>query len=156
MDELCHSVTFYVSRRVPAPPRELPVIASALGSGSAGAFDLGDAGFLVLDGPFRTARWLLHLTGVPPTLTAPATLRDRHGRRVCGVEVELSSWSHTASEVAVRPTARRPNSWTSRKLRRYFASAHAAADLLGRELTLLSWARVVQDHPPVSAAPVRR
>lgn len=152
-----HCITFHVSRRVPVPPCELPALATALGSPhrSEDALELGDAGFLVLDGPFVTMGCALPLTGAPASLTAAATLQDRRGRRVCRVEVELSSWSHTASEVAVRPAARRPTSWSGRKQRRYFAGAHAAADVLRQELTVLSWAHALEDLP-AQLALVRR
>lgn len=50
------------------------------------------------------------------------------------IDVELSSWSDDSGEVRLSPTSRHFRWWGARRLRRYFASAHAAADHLWRAL----------------------
>ena len=84
--------------------------------------------------PFRRDEW--HPLGRPELAPARTygAIYSRSNRRFCDVEVELSPWSRTVSELSVRPAVRSPYRWSGRKLDRWFTSAHAAADSLSAEL----------------------
>jgi len=55
-------------------------------------------------------------------------------RRGFVIDVELAPWSDTTTEIAVRPTPRAPHRWSDRRRRRWYESAHAAADALRNHL----------------------
>ena len=55
-------------------------------------------------------------------------------RRGFVIDVELAPWSDTTTEIAVRPTTRAPHRWSDRRRRRWYESAHAAADALRNHL----------------------
>lgn len=66
-----------------------------------------------------------------PTWSGRAQLLSPRGRRVATVEVDVSMWSSGSTCIALRPVARFPDRWSARRLRRYFALAHAAVDAIG-------------------------
>jgi hypothetical protein len=67
--------------------------------------------------------------GAGPAFRADATLLNARGKRVAGVEVEVSAWSAAAdTELLIRPIAKHPERWTGPRARRYFAHAHQSAD----------------------------
>lgn len=63
-------------------------------------------------------------------LRTTGALFSRSNRKVCDVEVELSPWTDTVTEVAIRPAPRRRDAATGRRRERWFGYAHAAADTL--------------------------
>jgi hypothetical protein len=63
---------------------------------------------------------------------APAVLRV--GRRSWSIAVELSPWSERATELVLRPTARRASGWSARRRARWYTAAHAAVDELRKLL----------------------
>src|SRR3954452_6047076 len=80
----------------------------------------GPQGALVLEGPFRPVRPDARVSWI-----AGATLRTPRGRRIAPVQGEIGPWSSVAdTELLVRPRARSPHQWSSRRLRRYFDAAH--------------------------------
>ena len=52
------------------------------------------------------------------------------------VIVEVAEWSDEACELRVRPVSRRIGRWSSRRQRRYFGLAHAAADALCQQAAM--------------------
>jgi hypothetical protein len=71
------------------------------------------------------------LAGAPayPVVQSFATLVTPTGRQVAEVAVQISPWSRSAdSDLLLRPHARHPERWSSRRLSRFFAHAHVAAD----------------------------
>jgi hypothetical protein len=59
------------------------------------------------------------------------------GRRVMRytrVHVEISAWSHRATELRMRPMTRRIPNWGQRRQQRYFQTAHRMIDDLARAL----------------------
>ena len=70
--------------------------------------------------------------GTPAIWTANATLCDRRGE-IAPVEIELTV-GDGEGELVLRPAARKPQRWGTRKLKRYFAAAHPALDALKRQL----------------------
>ncbi len=77
---------------------------------------------------------------------APAHASTRRGRAVERFDVEINAWDAWSTELLVRPRARHPYRWSGRRMRRYFAVAHATADAL----TVRIGARAA-----VSSAPAR-
>ncbi len=130
-----------VSRLVTVP---IDKVGTVLGDGPAWpgplALDLGDAGTLELTDPFTQE------PREATTWRAEARLRGRGLRlaRYTRVQLEVSAWSEGASQLVMRPVARSPHTWGSRRLRQYFDLSHQAADQL--ELGLRRLVRV-----PVSA-----
>jgi hypothetical protein len=55
-------------------------------------------------------------------------------RRAVPVEVELAPWATSVTELVLRPVARAPHRWSGRRRRSWYASAHAAADALRRQI----------------------
>jgi hypothetical protein len=80
--------------------------------------------------PFATA------PGTPPVLRTTGRLYGRGPRvaRYTRVDVELSAWSHGATELRIRPVTRRVPAWSRRRQRRYFDVAHRTVDELARTL----------------------
>jgi hypothetical protein len=104
------------------------------GSDPVRAIGLPTGGRVQMELPFRRDEW--HPIGRPELapLRTFGAIYSRSNRRLCAVEVELSPWSGTVSELSVRPSVRSPYRWSGRKLERWFTSAHAAADSLRAEL----------------------
>jgi hypothetical protein len=131
---------FYVARTVRLP---LPVVtdsAARLRSGNdpVRALGLPAGGRVQVELPFRRDQW--HPVGRPDLAPARAygALYGRSNRRLCPVEVELSPWSSTVTELSVRPAVRAPYRWSDRRIGRWFAQAHDAADTLREELLVQS------------------
>jgi hypothetical protein len=123
--------SFVVSRRINRP---LPAVQAVLFDETAfrtgDTYGVGSDGALTIDTPFRLA------SSYPtPSWRATGRLFAQGSRAIARVELEVAAWSNTASELTVRPIARRPERWGRRRLRRYFALAHDSAD---RGLQLLS------------------
>ena len=113
-----------------------PIAASVLRSATATRFDE----------PFA-------LRGVPsyPVVQTRAMLVTPSGRDVAKIAVEIGPWSRTtASDLLSRPDARRPERWSNRRLSRYFAHAHYAADELA---DLLQFAVLLARRESVHARP---
>jgi hypothetical protein len=63
-----------------------------------------------------------------------ATVRARTQIGRFEVDIELTPWTETTSEVVVRPAARSPHRWGARRRQQWYAGAHAAVDELRSEL----------------------
>jgi hypothetical protein len=110
---------------------------------------LGTDGYADIAEPFRP---MAPLSGRQPlpSWCAPASLLTPRGRVVATVDIEVSMWSHGTTELQLRPVARHPERWSSRRIRRYFALAHVTADETAR---LLAWrARATRELIELSAA----
>jgi hypothetical protein len=114
---------------------------------SAGAeHDLGGGAWLVLERPFGVA--------FPPfgvefaSWSAPARVYTRRGGRPVKFELEINAWDGATTELLVRPRARSPYRWSGRRMRRYFAVAHATAD----SITCLLRSRATTAEAPFAAA----
>jgi hypothetical protein len=89
-----------------------------------GSFLTDDStGALVLDESFRRID-----TYAEPVWRATGRLLDGRHRALGGVEVEISAWSAFDTQLLIRPRARRPDRWSGRRTRSYFAAAHRSAD----------------------------
>jgi hypothetical protein len=125
---------FVIQRRISQP---LSAVHSGLADrtplGSSEPFPLAD-GSLHLSEPFRPlAPWSARQPS--PSWRAPARLLTKRGRVVAVVEIEVSMWSHSSTELQLRPVARHPERWSSRRIGRYYALAHLAADETARLLS---------------------
>lgn len=116
-----------------------PILAAVSGDGTAD-LALSDVGRLRFVTPFAPVR------STSDRWAASARLYGRGPRlaRYARVEVEVAPWSHHASELRIRPTARAPHAWGVRRLHRYLDLSRLAAD----ELT----ARF-REHSAVAATP---
>ena len=56
------------------------------------------------------------------------------GRRTTPIEIELAPWADGVTELVIRPDVRAPQRWSGRRRRRWYASAHAAADALRQQI----------------------
>ena len=92
---------------------------------------LNGLGALVIDGSWLRAPW----SGLPGW-RAPGRLRGsgRFGRaRGFGrIDVEILPWSPSTSGLRLARRSPLPVYWSARRVRRYWATAHAAADRLAR------------------------
>jgi hypothetical protein len=125
-------MTWYVSRRLPAPVDATAdaldrltgagVVPFALPSDGIAGPGLGPARVPIarspLNGPVRRLRGTLRLRGLGGTVP---------------VEVELQAWSRRVSEVGIRPVTRRPPTWRAES---YFASVAQLLDELSDRLLL--------------------
>jgi len=124
--------TFVVQRRINHPLADVQRgLADRVALVPDGILDLGADGFLQLAEPMRPMTPYSSRQPLP-TWCAPALLLTPGWRPVAPVELEVSMWSHEATSLALRPAARHPERWSSRRLRRYFALAHAGADATAR------------------------
>ena len=135
----------YVARTIRLP---FPVVTESAahlrtGNDPVRAIGLPAGGRVQVDLPFR--RDPFHPLGRPDLAAARAfgALYGRSNRRLCPVEIELSPWSATVTEVSLRPAVRSPYSWSDRRLGKWFSHAHDAADTLRSELIAQS---VVRDE----------
>jgi hypothetical protein len=109
-----------------------------------GIFLTDDArGAFVLDEPFRRVD-----TYAEPTWRAVGRLLDGRRRSLAAVEIEISAWSSIDTQLLIRPRARRPDRWSGRRARAYFACAHRSADAFVRLL-----AAAPEPAPDVSRSP---
>lgn len=122
--------TFVIERRVNQPPQ---AVQAGLRKSDALAVDtriaLGPIGALQLETPWRPALCWHSLSW-----RANGRLVNSRGRLVARVEIEVGEWSHDATRLQLRPRARRLERWTGRRIKRYFALAHDAADQTARRL----------------------
>jgi hypothetical protein len=82
---------------------------------------------LRLDTPFeRTADRALPTWRAQGRLLWHGPMRVRLAR----IEVDVTAWTDDAAEVSVRPAGRRLLTWGPRRERRYFHSAHRAANVI--------------------------
>lgn len=97
--------------------------------------DLGEEGRLQLLTPFSSVEHS------ETSWNARARLHGHRHRlhRSTSVHITISTWSSDACELWLRPTARAPQIWGIRRLRRYLTLANLAADELERRLG--SWSR---------------
>ena len=118
------------------------------------ALGLPAGGRVQVELPFRRDEW--HPGGRPDLAAARAygALYGRSNRRVCPVEVELSPWSNAVTELSVRPAVRAPYRWSGRRIGRWFAHAHDAADTLRVELLAQSVAIVAERELELDAVAV--
>ena len=116
--------TYVLQRRI---NRSLAHVARAIANPSvfgSGSFLTDDAaGALVLDESFRRID-----TYAEPVWRATGRLLDGRHHALGDVEVEVSAWSEIDTQLLIRPRARRPDRWSGRRTRAYFASAHRSAD----------------------------
>jgi hypothetical protein len=63
-----------------------------------------------------------------PVWRAVGRLLDGRRRSLGAVEIEISAWSSIDTQLLIRPRARRPERWSGRRTRSYFACAHRSAD----------------------------
>ena len=112
---------------------------------------LGTDGYADISAPFQP---IAPLSGRQPTPSwrAPASLLTSRRRVVATVEIEVSMWSHGTTELILRPDARHPERWSSRRIRRYFALAHLTADETAR--LLVRRARATRELIEISATPI--
>jgi hypothetical protein len=126
--------SFVIQRRIPHP---LSAVHSGLADrkplGSTELLALGADGYLHVSEPFRpmTPNFSPQSS---PTWRAPACLLTKRARVVALIEVEVSMWSHDSTDLQLRPVARHPERWSSRRIGRYFALAHPGADEIARLL----------------------
>ena len=124
--------SFVIQRRIMHPLHDVHQgLADRARLGPIDLHDPGRDGFLFVDEQFRPVRSLV-ARQTAPTWCAGARLLDDRRRTVARVEIELSMWSSDSSELQLRPVARHPERWSSRKARRYFALAHRGADATAR------------------------
>lgn len=133
--------TYVLQRRINRSPAH---VARAIANPSvfgAGSFLTDDpAGALVLDAPFRRID-----SYAEPVWRATGRLLDGRHHSLGGVEVEISAWSDIDTQLLIRPRAQRPDRWSGRRTRSYFASAHRSADGV---VHLLSRSPVVAEVEP--------
>jgi len=131
---LIDAPSFVIQRRIPCP---LSAVHRGLADRTPLAptelLTLDDGGFLHSGEPFRPIAPNLALQGAP-TWRAPAALLTKRTRVVALVEVEVAMWSHDSTELTLRPVARHPERWSSRRIRRYFTLAHLGTDEIARRL----------------------
>ena len=123
--------SFVVSRRINRPlPAVQAVLFDPTTFRTGDTYGVGSDGALTIDTPFRL------ISSYPaPSWRATGRVFGQGSHAIARVELEVAAWSDSASELTVRPIARRPERWGRRRLRRYFALAHDSAD---RGLQLLS------------------
>jgi len=118
---------FVLQRRVNEPLGAIERVlcdATLLGAGATHA--LPDGARLELERPFGVA--------FPPfgvdfaSWSAPASVHTGRGRRAVKFDIEINAWDNASTELLVRPRSRSPYRWSGRRMRRYFAVAHATAD----------------------------
>lgn len=127
---MLYQPTFVLQRRINvAPVHVLRVVLDRRRWGRGSVVAAQDDGVLQLDAP-------LHLVeaGRLSAWRAPAQLLTVRGRCVARVEIEISLWSPSDTELLVRPRALHPDRWSGRRAQRYFAHAHRRADQLTRML----------------------
>ena len=90
----------------------------------------GAHGLVAFEQPFRPVAPFCHLQ-LRPSWVAPARLVTSKHRSVASIEIQLSTWSDTATLLELRPIARHPERWRAAWLRRFFAGAHDGADAIG-------------------------
>lgn len=94
---------------------------------------LDGLGVLVIDGPWLRAPW----SGLQGWRTSGRLQGKGRFRRAFGrVDIEVLPWSPTTTGVRLARRSPLPVYWSARRVRRYWATAHAAADrLAGLELS---------------------
>jgi hypothetical protein len=128
---------FSIARTIPLPLSAATDAAHRLRTGSdpVRAVSLANGGMLLLRLPLRSdLSWPQRRGDQLPARTGGA-LYTQTNRSICAVEIELSPWSDECTELVVRPAVRNPCRWSARKLERWFAHAHLAADALRASLT---------------------
>ena len=120
---------FVLQRRISAPLDAVERVlcdTTLLGAGATHA--LGNDARLELEQPFGVA--------FPPfgvefaSWSAPARVYTSRAARPIKFDLEINAWDNATTELLVRPRARSPYRWSGRRMRRYFAVAHATADEL--------------------------
>ncbi|MDQ1435447.1 MAG: hypothetical protein QOF59_2263 [Actinomycetota bacterium] len=116
--------TYVLQRRISRPSEHvLRAIANPALFGP-GMFLTDDAqGAFVLDERFHRVD-----AYAVPVWRAVGRLLDSRRRSLGGVEIEISAWSALDTQLLIRPRARRPERWSGRRTRSYFACAHRSAD----------------------------
>jgi hypothetical protein len=119
-----HWQTFVLQRRINRPPLNvIRTIANPAVFGAGSVLSCDQEGAIRLDAPFR------RIDLYPdPVWRAPARLLTGHARRIAAVEIEISRWSATDTQLLLRPNARNPYRWSGRRIRRYFTHAHRRVD----------------------------
>ena len=121
--------TFVIERRVNQPPQAVQAGLRERRSRSTPTSGSGPVGALHLETPWRPALCWHSLSW-----RANGRLVNGRGRLVARVEIEVGEWSEDSTRLQVRPRARRLERWTGRRIQRYFALAHDAADQTARRL----------------------
>ena len=94
-------------------------------------FGLNGLGALVIEGPWLRAPW----SGLPGwrasgRLQGSGRFGRAFGRGFGRVDVEILPWSATTSGLRLARRSPLPVYWSARRVRRYWATTHAAADRL--------------------------
>jgi hypothetical protein len=120
--------TFALQRRINQPLSDVQrTLCDPATVGRGAELDLGSHGRLIVDERFARAPF-----PAGESFVAQGTLETARGQRVARVEVEVGAWSHDATVLVLRPTARNPHRWTGRRAARYFDLAHQGADAIAR------------------------
>jgi hypothetical protein len=126
--------TFVVERRINRPLAEVQRgLADRKALVPNRLLDLDPDGFMYVAESLRPMTPYSSRQPLPTWLGSARLLTSRH-RLVARVELEVSIWSHDATSLILRPVARNPARWGSRRLRHYFALAHLGADAAARLL----------------------
>jgi hypothetical protein len=130
--EVLDARNFVLERWIDRPPhpvidvlRDPRIVAPPWG------FALEDGGTLLVDDAPQPA--LFPIVRGYESWHATARLLNRRGRTVARLDVEIGIGAPGVS-IQVRPLARHPHRWGARRVRRYFALAHSAADEFERVL----------------------
>jgi len=105
-------------------------------------------------GAFRAGAGPVPVVGVVPTWATRGRLSGG-GMRVIPftrVELEVSSWSSTETELLLRPVGRRAARWGRRRQDRYFSLAHLTLDRLAETGAVANRRRDVPDRGEVHLA----
>jgi hypothetical protein len=145
--------SFVIQRRIAIPLLDVHRgLADRAPLGSTKLFELEPGGFLHVDDAFRPIA-PFSVRQPLPTWWARARLLTERRRVAAVVELELSMWSDDSSELQLRPIARHPERWSSRRMRSYFALAHEGADEIARRVALRAIkASETQNYEPASVA----
>ena len=118
---------FVLQRRINQPLGAVErVLCDATLLGAGVTRSLGGGAMLELERPFSVA--------FPPfgvefaSWSAPARVYTNRAARPVKFDLEINAWDGATTELLVRPRARSPYRWSGRRMRRYFAVAHATAD----------------------------
>ena len=145
--------SLYVARTIRLPLPLAAASADRLRSGNdpVRAIRLPAGGRIQIGLPLRRDEW--HPLGRPDLSAARGfgALYGRSNWRISPIEFELSAWSADVTELVLRPAVRSPYRWGDRRLARWFAQAHDAADLLRTEILTRSVVDAVSYAPEAVA-----
>jgi hypothetical protein len=127
-----------VSRRVERSATSLPAIVDV---------STAEGARLRFDGPFVAAPGGTAVWSTTGRLYSEGMWLVRYTR----VHVEMTAWSHGATELRLRPVTRRVPNWGTRRQQRYFDTAHRTIDELAYALDA-----VIERHDAIARQSERR